>query len=212
MSARITVQNLHKSLLQLCDTMEKQKNYLSQLDGAIGDGDHGINMAKCFRGVKQKLAAATPQDIGGMLNLVGSEIMNSIGGASGALYGTLFLSMANGAQAKSSIGLEDLVVMFKAALAGVRAIGKAEADDKTMLDTLLPAVEGLEKSQKESQNLASALTAFDKAAHNGMESTKDMKAKIGRASRLGDRTLGHLDAGSVSCFYILKAFVNAYDE
>ena len=209
MAATITATQMHKALIGLCDTIEAQKDYLSELDGAIGDGDHGVNMAKCFRGVKEKLHMADPSDVGAVLNVVGMEVMNSVGGAMGALYGTLFMRLAMTVGNKPDVGLDDLVAMFQAALEGVLSIGKAQVGDKTLVDTLSPAVTALKTAVQEGKPLEEALSDFDIAGQKGMASTKDLLAKMGRASRLGERTIGHQDAGATSCYFILQAFAQA---
>lgn len=205
----ITVSQMHAALVGLCDTIESQKDYLSDLDGAIGDGDHGVNMAKCFRGVKAKLEATDAADMGQLLNVVGMEVMNSVGGAMGALYGTLFMRLAMTSINKTEIGLEDLAGMFENALDGILTIGKAQEGDKTLVDTLAPAVRALTQAAQDGDPLDTALGKFEAAAQKGMESTKDMLAKMGRASRLGERTIGHQDAGATSCYFILQAFARA---
>jgi dihydroxyacetone kinase-like protein len=202
----ITAQRIMRVMGGLCDTIEREKDYLSELDGAIGDGDHGVNMAKCFREVRKRLSESEGQDVGTVLKNVGMIVLNSVGGAMGALYGTLFLRMAQEAKEKTAVDLRDLVRMFKAAEKGVLEIGKASLGDKTLVDTLAPAVGALEKAEKEGKSLPEALSDFEEAARKGMESTRDLVAKIGRASRLGERTRGHQDAGATSCYFIIQAF------
>jgi dihydroxyacetone kinase-like protein len=198
-----------KALEAMCDTIETEKDYLSELDGAIGDGDHGVNMAKCFREVKKKLAESTAADMNTLFNDVGMVVLNSVGGAMGALYGTFFLKMAQEGAGKSALGLGDLVRMFQTAEQGLLDIGKASLGDKTLIDTLSPAVRALEQSANAGQSLAEAMENFEQAAQKGMESTKDMLAKMGRASRLGERTIGHQDAGATSCYFILRSLASA---
>ncbi len=210
MPSVIKAQNIHHALLDLCDTIEKKKEYLSEIDGAIGDGDHGVNMAKCFRGVRAKLDGADNEDVGAILGLVGMEVMNSVGGAMGALYGTLFMSLSGKSTGKMEVDLNDLAAMFNDALNGILSIGKAKVGDKTLVDTLAPAVKALNEAASQGQPLNEALIEFEAAAKAGMESTKDLLAKMGRASRLGERTIGHLDAGATSCYYVLRAFASAY--
>lgn len=211
MTDTITAVQLHSALIGLCDTIEEQKDYLSDLDGAIGDGDHGVNMAKCFRGVKTNLKALEVTDVSSVLNCVGMEVMNSVGGAMGALYGTLFLKMAMSSTGKDSVDLNDLSDMFAAALEGILTIGKAKVGDKTLVDTLTPAVEALNTANTGSKSLSEGLADLEAAAKTGMESTKDLMAKMGRASRLGERTIGHQDAGATSCYFILQSFARAAD-
>jgi len=209
MSETITTSQMLKALDAMCDTIENEKDYLSELDGAIGDGDHGVNMAKCFREIKKKLADSAAEDIGTLFKDVGMVVMNSVGGAMGALYGTFFLRLSQAGAGKSEVNLSDLVGMLQTGEQGILDIGKANLGDKTLLDTLAPAVRAIEAAQKEGKPLADALADFEQAAHKGMESTKDMLAKMGRASRLGERTIGHLDAGATSCYFILQSMASA---
>lgn len=209
MAETISAARLHEVLTGLCDTIEREKDYLSDLDGAIGDGDHGVNMAKCFRGVKAILAGTHALDVGAVLSAVAFEVMNSVGGAMGALYGTLFTRLATASDGKTEVNLADLTGMFQSALEGIIDIGQAKPGDKTLLDTLKPAVDALSQAHREGKSLAGALACFEAAARAGMESTRGMLAKMGRASRLGERTRGHQDAGATSCFFILQAFAQA---
>ncbi|MFT5697366.1 MAG: dihydroxyacetone kinase-like protein [Desulforhopalus sp.] len=209
MAEQITAAQFHKALVGLCDTIEEQKEYLSDLDGAIGDGDHGVNMAKCFRGVKKNLEALEVTDVASVMNCVGMEVMNSVGGAMGALYGTLFLKMAIAGVAKKEVTLVDFAAMMTEALNGILTIGKAKVGDKTLVDTLTPAVEALVAASEDGKALGDGLGDFEAAAKSGMESTKDLMARIGRASRLGERTIGHQDAGATSCFFILQSLAHA---
>ena len=205
MPETITAERMHRALEQVCDVIEEQKTYLSELDGAIGDGDHGVNMAKCFREVKKKLAVSKGKDLHSILKDVGMVVLNSVGGAMGALYGTFFLKLAQEAAGKSELRLADLVRMFQVAEKAILDLGKAKPGDKTLIDTLSPAVRSLEKAEKENKSLSETLADFEEAARKGMESTKEMVAKMGRASRLGERTLGHQDAGATSCYLILRS-------
>ncbi len=209
MTDTINTSQMLKALESMCDTIENEKDYLSELDGAIGDGDHGVNMAKCFREVKKKLAESSAEDIGTLFKDVGMVVMNSVGGAMGALYGTFFLKLSQAGAGKSEVNIGDLVSMLQTGEQGILDIGKANPGDKTLLDTLAPAVRAIEAAQKEGKSLANALTDFEQAAQKGMESTKDMLAKMGRASRLGERTIGHQDAGATSCYFILRSLASA---
>ena len=209
MTDTISTIQMKTALEDLCDTIENEKEYLSELDGAIGDGDHGVNMAKCFREVKKKLAEIPADDMGSLFKSVGMVVLNSVGGAMGALYGTFFLRMAQESDDKQALNLNDMVRNLQAAEKGILDIGQAKPGDKTLLDTLSPAVRSLEKSEEESKLLPEALAAFEQAAKEGMESTKDMLAKTGRASRLGERTIGHQDAGATSCYFILRSLASS---
>ena len=209
MTDTITTSRMFRALEAMCDTIEDKKEYLSDLDGAIGDGDHGVNMAKCFREVKKKLAEGQPEDIGTLFKNVGMVVLNSVGGAMGALYGTFFLKLSQESVGKSDLNLADLVAMLQTGEQGILDIGKASLGDKTLIDTLSPAVRAIEAAQKEGKSLVASLADFEQAAQKGMESTRDMIAKMGRASRLGERTIGHQDAGATSCYYILKSLASA---
>ena len=205
----ITTPQMLKALESMCDTIENEKEYLSELDGAIGDGDHGVNMAKCFREVKKKLAETSAEDIGNLFKDVGMVVMNSVGGAMGALYGTFFLKLSQAGAGKSEVNLGDIVGMLHTGEQGILDIGKANLGDKTLIDTLSPAVRAIEAAEKAGKSLTTALADFEQAAQQGMESTKDMLAKMGRASRLGERTIGHQDAGATSCYFILRSLASA---
>jgi len=212
MATKITTSQMMRMMENLCDTIEQEKDYLSELDGAIGDGDHGVNMAKCFREVRKKLPESQDKDIGTILKNVGMVVLNSVGGAMGALYGTFFLRLAQESAGKTEIDLGDYVRMFKAAEKGILEIGKASVGDKTLVDTLWPAVRALEQAAQDGKSLPEALSDFQEAAKKGMESTKDLIAKVGRSSRLGERTRGHQDAGATSCYFILQAFCEGLEE
>jgi dihydroxyacetone kinase-like protein len=205
----ITPPQMLKAMETVCDTIEDRKDYLSELDGAIGDGDHGVNMAKCFRLVKKKLNETPAEEFETILKNVGMVVLNSVGGAMGALYGTLFMKLSQETTGKLELGLDDLVRMFQAAESGIMDIGKAKVGDKTLIDTLSPSVRSLEKDALAGKPLGEALANFEQAAKTGMESTTDLVAKMGRASRLGERTRGHQDAGATSCYLILHSIAAA---
>lgn len=209
MGDTITTSQMLQALKNMCATIEDEKEYLSELDGAIGDGDHGVNMAKCFREVKKKLAESSAEDVGALFNEVGMVVLNSVGGAMGALYGTFFLKLSQESAGKAEVSLSDLVAMFQTGEQGILDIGKANLGDKTLIDTLSPAVRAIETAEKDGKTLAGALANFEQAAKQGMDSTKGMLAKMGRASRLGERTIGHQDAGATSCYFILRSLASA---
>ena len=159
--------------------------------------------------MKKKLAESSAEDVGTLFKDVGMVVMNSVGGAMGALYGTFFLKLSQSSAGKSEVNLSDLVGLFQTGEQGILDIGKANLGDKTLVDTLSPAVRAIEAAEKEGKPLAGALTDFEQAAKQGMESTRDMLAKMGRASRLGERTIGHQDAGATSCYFILRSLASA---
>jgi dihydroxyacetone kinase-like protein len=187
----------------LVKTIQDNAAYLSELDGAIGDGDHGINMSKGFGLALDRIEAQV--DFSSGLNVLGSTLLTEIGGAMGPLYGTFFIEMAKACRDKTTIDLTTFSDMLRAGLLGVEELGNAQVGDKTLIDTLVPAVEGYTAALTEGATFADALQRMAQAAETGKESTRDLVARIGRASRLGERTRGHLDAGATSCFLILNA-------
>ena len=159
---------------------------------------------------RAKLDETPDEDFETIIKNVAMVVLNSVGGAMGALYGTFFMRLAQASAGKKVLGVNELMEMFQAAEKGILEIGQAKVGDKTLVDTLSPAVRSLEKDATDGEALESALTNLDKAAKLGMESTKDMVAKMGRASRLGERTRGHQDAGATSCYLIIEAMVSAF--
>jgi phosphoenolpyruvate---glycerone phosphotransferase subunit DhaL len=181
------------------------KEYLTQLDAAIGDADHGINMNRGMSAVVGKLdEAAGDQDIGALLKTVGMTLVSTVGGAGGPLYGTLFLQMGTAAAGKSELGPDDWAAALEAGIKGVEARGKAEPGDKTMLDALLPGLEALRSSLDGGASFEDALTASAEAAGQGMRDTIPLVAKKGRASYLGERSAGHQDPGATSSTMLLE--------
>jgi dihydroxyacetone kinase-like protein len=185
--------------------VEANKEYLTQLDAAIGDADHGINMSRGMSAVVGKLdEAGGDQDIGALLKTVGMTLVSSVGGAGGPLYGTLFLQMGMAAAGKSELGPEDWAATLEAGIKGVEARGKAEPGDKTMLDALLPGLEALRSALDDGASFEDALTASAEAAGQGVRDTIPLVAKKGRASYLGERSAGHQDPGATSSHLLLE--------
>ena len=194
-----------KLLLALIETIDTNGAYLSEIDGATGDGDHGINMTKGVRRTKEKLGdqnVTVPQG----LDMLGDVLLAEIGGAMGPLYGSFFIDMAKACGDSSAIDKEVFGKMLNAAVAIMQDLGGAKVGDKTMMDALVPAVEEYEKAVAEGASFSEALNRMADAAEKGKEATRGMIAKLGRASRLGERSRGILDAGAVSCSLILKTF------
>ncbi|MDR2392205.1 MAG: dihydroxyacetone kinase subunit L [Planctomycetota bacterium] len=189
----------------LVAAIRKNKEYLSEIDGAIGDGDHGVNMNKGFTLFKEGFDPASG-DLGQALKALGRVLLTEIGGSMGPIYGTFFREMSKAMAGRDAIDAAVFAAMLRAAVSGVESLGEARVGDKTMLDTLIPGTEAFEKSLAGGADFPACLDAMEKAAKAGWESTKDMEAKIGRASRLGKRSVGVLDAGATSCWLILKAF------
>ncbi|HTZ52154.1 MAG TPA: dihydroxyacetone kinase subunit DhaL [Spirochaetia bacterium] len=177
---------------------------LSEIDGALGDGDHGINMAKGFAMAAQKLPGPECTLADG-LSTIGTVLLTEIGGAMGPLYGTFFRSMGRECRGVECITAETFESMLKKALEGVVSLGGAKVGDKTMLDTLSPALDAFARCRSDGLDFAECLCVMMKAAEEGKDSTRDLVARLGRASRLGERSRGNLDAGAVSCWLILGA-------
>jgi dihydroxyacetone kinase-like protein len=197
------------------DVIAENEARLTQLDAAIGDGDHGTNMDRGMRKVLERLDAGgaeggapsgvTDKDIGAALKAVAMTLISSVGGAAGPLYGTLFLQMGNAAAGRSELDLAGWAGALDAGLRGVVARGKAEVGDKTMVDALAPAVEALQEAQAQGVEVAAALQRSASAAQEGMERTVDLVARKGRASYLGPRSAGHQDPGATSSYLLLRA-------
>jgi dihydroxyacetone kinase-like protein len=182
------------------------KAYLSEIDGKIGDGDHGINMAKGFGRAADKLGVDASFDVA--LQTLSDVLMNEIGGSMGPLYGLMFADMAEAAEGADTIDLGLFTRMLRAGLEGVAEVGSAKVGDKTLMDTLVPSVITLEDAVQGGVGFATALTAMKASAVTGRDSTVDMVAKIGRSSRLGERSRGVLDAGATSCCLILETLAD----
>ncbi|MFW6139136.1 MAG: dihydroxyacetone kinase subunit DhaL [Spirochaetota bacterium] len=185
-------------------SIEQNKAWLSEIDGAIGDGDHGVNMAKGFGMVRKKIDTVQ-NNISEMFKFVGMTLVSNIGGAMGPIYGTIFMRMGKAVSGKQELEKEEMLTMLQEALAGVKARGKAEAGDKTLVDALEPAVKGYQQAVEQGKSFSEAVDSMIEQARAGMEKTKDMVAKKGRSSRLGERSRGTIDAGAASCYLMLKA-------
>ncbi len=190
-------------ILQIAATVIAHKDQLTDLDRAIGDGDHGINMARGFESVTAKLSPladdTAPAEI---LKTVGVCLMSTVGGASGPLYGTAFIRLAE--VAKNGFSPDNVEIMFDAVIKGIKDRGKAEKGDKTMLDALLPAKEAFAEALRGGSSLYEALHAAALGAQAGSERTKNLLARKGRASYLGERSIGHIDPGAASSALILQ--------
>lgn len=188
--------------------IQEHKSYLSEVDGAIGDGDHGINMNKGFTLCGEELRRR-PGDLAHSLRVLSKVLMGDIGGSMGPLYGTFFRAMSKIVNNREEVDSACFGEMLKAAEEGVRSIGNAQPGDKTLLDTLVPAIQAYQTAVAEGRGFGEALDAMKDSAIEGKESTKDMVAKVGRASRLGERSRGVIDPGAASCCIILTAMADA---
>jgi phosphoenolpyruvate---glycerone phosphotransferase subunit DhaL len=182
----------------------ENKEYLTELDSAIGDADHGINMNRGMQAVLGKMDAAESADIGALLKAVGMTLVSTVGGASGPLYGTLFLQMGTSAAGKSGLSGDDWADALASGVAGVQRRGKAELGDKTMIDALVPAVEAARSALAGGSALDEALRQSAEAAREGMTATIPLVARKGRASYLGERSANHQDPGATSSWLLLR--------
>jgi dihydroxyacetone kinase-like protein len=189
--------------------VQEQRDHLTQLDAAIGDADHGTNLARGFTAVTAALEADPPTTPGAVLTLTGRTLISKVGGASGPLYGTAFRRAGKSLGDASDVDLTALAAALEAALAGIQQLGAAKEGDKTMVDVLAPATSAFSKAVAEGQSADDALTALVTAAQAGAEATVSMQALKGRASYLGPRSVGHEDPGAASSVLILSALRDA---
>ncbi len=190
--------------------LAENRDYLTQLDAAIGDADHGANMDRGFKAVLNKMPEISDKDIGTIFKTVGMTLLSTVGGAGGPLYGTFFLQAGMKTAGKMELTLSDWYSVIEAALSGVVMRGKAELGDKTMVDALTPAREALKQALDNNTPLAKALELSAEAARVGMEGTTPLVARKGRASYLGERSAGHQDPGATSSYLLLKAAADTW--
>lgn len=192
------------------NVLAENRDYLIQLDAAIGDADHGANMDRGFKAVLNKIPEISDKDIGTIFKTVGMTLLSTVGGAGGPLYGTFFLQAGMKTAGKMELDLADWSTALEAALSGVVMRGKAELKDKTMVDALTPAVNALKQAVSENQAISLALEQSAEAARQGMEATIPLVARKGRASYLGERSAGHQDPGATSTYLLLKAAADTW--
>lgn len=192
-------------VLDLVETINANRAYLSEIDGLIGDGDHGINMSKGFTQCGEALRAhPTLPGLAEGLDTLAMTLLEGIGGSMGPLYGSFFMGLAETLSGKETLDAQLFGEALANGVAGVETVGSAKVGDKTLMDTLVPAREAFQAAVADGADFSSALAAMIDAAERGWHSTKDLQARIGRAARLGERSIGVLDAGATSCFLILK--------
>ena len=192
--------------------LKENKEYLTELDAAIGDADHGINMDRGFRNVMEKLPTVADKDIGNILKTTGMTLISSVGGAAGPLYGTFYLRGGMAVAGREELDGSELVKMLQAGVDGIVQRGRANREDKTMFDTWAPALEALNEALAESDDLVAAMYSAVAAAEKGMKDTTPLQAKKGRASYLGERSIGHQDPGATSSYLILKALLESIEN
>lgn len=203
----VTKEQVVRWLESTAAVLAENKGYLTDLDSAIGDADHGTNMDRGFTKVMEKLPTVADKDIGNILKTVGMTLISSVGGASGPLYGTFYMRGGMAADAKEELDGDDLVNVLQGAVDGIIQRGRAQPGDKTMVDALLPALAALKQAVADGQDVRAAVAAAVAAAEQGMKDTIPLQARKGRASYLGERSIGHQDPGATSSHLILNALL-----
>jgi phosphoenolpyruvate---glycerone phosphotransferase subunit DhaL len=206
----VGIQELLTWLASLQRVYSENKQLLTELDSAIGDADHGINMDHGFTAVSAALTAKPAPDIRALLHTVATVLISNVGGASGPLYGTFFLRASAACAGKVDLDAAGVVSLFQAGVEGVRQRGRVQCGDKTMVDTLEPALAAMQNSLARNDSLAAILAAGATAAEAGMRSTIPMQARKGRASYLGPRSVGHQDPGATSSWLLIRAAASAW--
>jgi len=192
------------------DIIAQNRGYLIELDSNIGDGDHGENMHRGFQAILNILPDITGNDIGSIFKAIGFTLVSTVGGASGPLYGTFFIQMGIVTIGKDELNIADWLAALKAGVKGIMIRGKAQAGNKTMLDSLIPAADVLDKAWLSNMSLDNALVESANAAEQGMRDTIPLIARKGRASYLGERSVGHQDPGATSSSLLLRAAANTW--
>ncbi|MGP2862671.1 dihydroxyacetone kinase subunit DhaL [Serratia bockelmannii] len=200
----LTKQQVVDWLMRCGEVFSRERDFLTQLDTEIGDADHGLNMNRGFNKVVEKLPSVADKDIGFILKNTGMTLLSSVGGASGPLFGTFFIRAAQAANAKQSLDLVELHQVMQEGVEGVVMRGKAEPGDKTMCDVWWTVVESLGQSAQQNLSVAEALQRAADSAERAVESTITMQARKGRASYLGERSIGHQDPGATSVMLMMK--------
>jgi phosphoenolpyruvate---glycerone phosphotransferase subunit DhaL len=208
----ITAPAVRDWIARYAEVIAEHRSELVALDTAIGDGDHGTNMDRGMRKAVEKLGTVEGDDIGAMLKGVGMALVSSVGGAAGPLYGTLFLQMGTASAGRDELDVAGWGDALEAGVKGVQSRGKAEREDKTMIDALVPAVEALRAAQAEGASLGDALQRSAAAAEEGMTATIPLEARKGRASYLGPRSVGHQDPGATSSHLLLRTAAEVFAD
>jgi dihydroxyacetone kinase-like protein len=208
---RITAEHVIRFIEGVAARIKTNRDYLVQLDSAIGDADHGINMDRGFTTVLEKLPTVADKDIGTILKTVGMTLVSTVGGASGPLYGTAFIRAGMALADRYELTPAEVVAALEAALEGIQARGKAQRGEKTMVDAIGPGIDVLKEAQASGEDFKSALSRAVAATEAGMKATIPMLATKGRASYLGQRSVGHQDPGATSAFYMAQVLLETVE-
>ncbi len=211
MKETLSREDFIRAIRNINDSIQENKDYLSELDSFIGDGDHGSTIARGFRAAIKKIDEKEPESISGLLKQTGLTLISTMGGAAGPIFGSIFTEMAKVADGKEEIDLKAMYEMFSSALAKISKLGGAKPGDKTMIDSLDPTVSSLKDSVDNGLNIKEAFLNASTAAKEGAESTKEMVAKKGRSRYHGERALGHQDAGATTTSLIINAIYNSIE-
>lgn len=209
---QITAEHVIRFVEEVAATIKEQRDYLTQLDAAIGDADHGINLDRGFSAVLAKLPGVADKDIGSILKTVGTTLVSTVGGASGPLYGTAFLRAGMATADRFELSADDVIAALEAALEGIQARGKAQRGEKTMVDAIAPGVETLKQAQAAGDAPVEAFRKALAATEQGMRDTVGMLATKGRASYLGERSIGHQDPGATSAHLMAQVLLRVIES
>lgn len=207
----VTKEQVVQWLQKTAGVMDASKQYLTELDSAIGDADHGINMARGFGKVMEKLPTVTDKDIGNILKTVGMTLISTVGGASGPLYGTFFTRAAAETASKEVLSNAELVALLKAGVDGIVQRGRPQLGDKTMYDVWAPVLQSLQTSLDAGKETVEMMKTAVSVAEQAVKDTIPLQAKKGRASYLGERSIGHQDPGATSSHLMLKTLLEAIE-
>lgn len=201
-----------KWLGAMAEVYSENRAYLTELDSAIGDADHGINMNRGFQKIMEKMPELQEKSVGELLKGAGMTLVTTVGGASGPLYGTFYMRMGMAANEKDELSAGDILEMFDAGLQGILQRGKAELGDKTMVDAMTPALAAMREAVEGGKSLSDCLKKAVDAAEKGMKETIPLQARKGRASYLGERSVGHQDPGATSTYMLFNAAYKTWGD
>lgn len=204
---QITAEHVIKFIELVAARIKEQRDYLTRLDSAIGDADHGVNLDRGFTAVLTKLSSVADKDVGSILKTVGTTLVSTVGGASGPLYGTAFLRAGMATANRFELSADELLAALEAALEGIQTRGKSTRGEKTMIDAIGPGVDALKAALAAGDDLLTALQKSVAACEEGMKATVPMLATKGRASYLGERSIGHQDPGATSAHIMATAML-----
>ena len=213
MKEEISTEDFIIILSNICETIESQKDYLSELDREIGDGDHGVTMSIGWMAVKEKLSTINPSDgFHKICTQIASSFLSAVGASAGPLYATALMRAGSAVKDKNLLDAMSFSLFLNAAANGIKERGKAEIGDKTMLDVWIPTANEMNKKASDGSNLMEALECAVNTAENAMNNTKNLLAKKGRSSKLGKRSIGHIDPGAASSFAIINSIFQTLKE